>query len=168
MVQLSHPYMATEKTIALTKQTFVRKVMSLLFNVLSSWVITFLPRSKHLLISWLQSPSAVIFSKVTQSCWLFATPWTVAYQDSPWDFPGKSTRVGCHFLLQGIFPTQGSNPGLLHCRQMLYCLSQPRQCVKKQRHYSANKSLYSQGYGLPSGHIRLWSISSISIELYEP
>ena len=41
----------------------------------------------------------------------------------PWDFPGKSTRVGCHFLLQGIFPTQGSNPGLPHCRQTLYCLS---------------------------------------------
>ena len=41
----------------------------------------------------------------------------------PWDSPGKSTGVGCHFLLQGIFPTQGSNPGLLHCRQMLYCLS---------------------------------------------
>ena len=42
---------------------------------------------------------------------------------SPWNFPGKSTGVGCHFLLQGIFPTQGSNPGLLHCRQMLYHLS---------------------------------------------
>ena len=41
----------------------------------------------------------------------------------PWDFPGKSTGVGCHFLLQGIFPTQGLNPGLPHCRQMLYCLS---------------------------------------------
>ena len=41
----------------------------------------------------------------------------------PWDFPGKSTGVGCHFLLQGIFPTQGSNPGLPHCRQTLYCLS---------------------------------------------
>ena len=59
-VQLSHPYMTTGKTIALTRQTFVGKVMSLLFNMLSSLVITFLPRSKHLLISWLQSPSAVI------------------------------------------------------------------------------------------------------------
>ena len=59
-VQLSHPYMATGKTIALTRQTFVGKVMSLLFNILSRLVITFLPRSKHLLISWLQSPSAVI------------------------------------------------------------------------------------------------------------
>ena len=59
-VQLSHPYMTTGKTIALTRRTFVSKVMSLLFNMLSRLVITFLPRSKRLLISWLQSPSAVI------------------------------------------------------------------------------------------------------------
>ena len=60
IVQLSHPYMTTGKTIALTRRTFVDKVMSLLFNMLSRLVITFLPRSKHLLISRLQSPSAVI------------------------------------------------------------------------------------------------------------
>ena len=60
IVQLSHPYMTTGKTIALTKQTFVGKVMSLLFIMLSRLDITFLPRSRHLLISWLQSPSAVI------------------------------------------------------------------------------------------------------------
>uniref|UniRef100_A0AC11ET90 Uncharacterized protein n=1 Tax=Ovis aries TaxID=9940 RepID=A0AC11ET90_SHEEP len=60
ILQLSHPYMTTGKTIALTRWTFVGKVMSLLFNMLSSLVITFLPRNKHLLISWLQSPSAVI------------------------------------------------------------------------------------------------------------
>ena len=60
MAQLSQPYMTTGKTIALTRWTFVGKVMSLLFNMLSRLVITFLPRSKHLLISWLQSPSAVI------------------------------------------------------------------------------------------------------------
>ena len=60
-VQFSHPYMTTGKTIALTRQTFVGKVMSLLFNMLFRLVITFLPRSKRLLISWLQSPSAVIF-----------------------------------------------------------------------------------------------------------
>ena len=59
MVHLSHPYMTTGKTIALTRQTFVGNVMSLLFNMLSRLVIAFLPRSKHLLISWLQSPSAV-------------------------------------------------------------------------------------------------------------
>ena len=60
MVQLSHPYMTTGQTIALTRQTFVSKVMSLHFNMLSRFAIVFLPRSKHLLISWLQSPSTVI------------------------------------------------------------------------------------------------------------
>ena len=60
MVQLSHPYMTTGKTIALTRWTSVGKVMPLLFNMLFRLVIVFLPRSKHLLISWLQSPSAVI------------------------------------------------------------------------------------------------------------
>ena len=60
IVQLSHPYMTTGKTIALTRRTLVSKAMSLLFNMLSRLVITFLPRSKRLLISWLQSPSAVI------------------------------------------------------------------------------------------------------------
>ena len=59
-LQLSHPYMTIGKTIALTRQTLVDKVMSLLFNMLSRLVITFLPRNKHLLILWLQSPSAVI------------------------------------------------------------------------------------------------------------
>ena len=60
IVQLSHPYMTTGNTIALTRWTFVGKVMSLLFNMLFRFAIGFLPRSKHLLISWLQSPSAVI------------------------------------------------------------------------------------------------------------
>ena len=68
IVQVSHPYVTTEKTIALTRQTFVDKVMSLLFNMLSRLVITFLPRSKRLLISWLQSSSAVI--------WVTCFPWT--------------------------------------------------------------------------------------------
>ena len=62
VVQLSHPYMTTGRTIAFTRWTYVDKVMSLLFNMLSRLVITFLPRSKRLLISWLQSPSAVIFA----------------------------------------------------------------------------------------------------------
>ena len=79
--QLSHPYMTTGKTIALTRRTFVGKVTSLLFNMLSRLVITFLPRSKRLLISWLQSPSAVIlllshFSRVR----LCVTPETAAHQ----------------------------------------------------------------------------------------
>ena len=73
---------------------------------------------------------------------LFVTPWTVAYQAPPsmeftrllhpWNFPGKSTGAACHFLLQGIFLTQGSNPGLVHCRQMLYRLShQASPCTQK-------------------------------------
>ena len=69
IVQLSHPYMTTGKTIALTRWTFVGKVLSLLFNILSRLVITFLPRSKHLLISWLQSPSAVIFGAPKNKVW---------------------------------------------------------------------------------------------------
>ena len=70
IVQLSHPYVTTGKTIALTRQTFVGKVMSLLLNMLSRLVITFLPRNKHLLISWLQSPSAVILEpkKIKSVC----------------------------------------------------------------------------------------------------
>ena len=79
MVQVLHPYMTSEKTIALTKWTFVGKVMSLLFNMLSRFVIIFLPRNKCLLISWLQSPSAVIFgaqeNKVCH-CLHIYLPWS--------------------------------------------------------------------------------------------
>ena len=71
-VQLSHPHMTTGKTIALTRRTFVGKVMSLLLNMLSRLVITFLPRSKHLLISWLQSPSAAILEPQKLSQPLFS------------------------------------------------------------------------------------------------
>ena len=76
IVQLSHPYMTTGKTIALTRRTFVGKVMPLLLNMLSRLVITFLPRSKHLLISWLQSPSAVILEppKIkSDTCWIHSS-----------------------------------------------------------------------------------------------
>ena len=71
MAHLSHPYMTTGKTIALTIRTFVGKVMSLLLNMPSRFVIAFLPRSKHLLISWLQSPSAVILSPRNEVCHCF-------------------------------------------------------------------------------------------------
>ena len=71
VVQLSHPYMTTGKTIALTRWTFVGKVISLLFNVLSRLFITFLPRNKCLLISWLQSPSAVILEPPNKVCHCF-------------------------------------------------------------------------------------------------
>ena len=72
LVQLSHPYMTTGKTIALSRQTVVGKVMSLLFNMLSSLVITFLPRSKRLLISWLQSPCVIVLEppKIKSDTWL--------------------------------------------------------------------------------------------------
>ena len=70
IVQLSHPYMTTGKTLALTRRTFVGKVMSLLFNILYRFVVAFLPRSKCLLISWLQSPSTVILDprKIKSHC----------------------------------------------------------------------------------------------------
>ena len=71
MVQISHPYMTTGKTIALTAKTLVGKVMSLLFNMLSTVVIDFLPRSNHLLISWLQSPSAVILEPKKRKSYSF-------------------------------------------------------------------------------------------------
>ena len=67
IVQLSHPYMTAGKTIALTRWTLVGKVMSLLFNMLSRLVIAFLPRNKHLLISWLQSPSAMVLESKKKS-----------------------------------------------------------------------------------------------------
>ena len=89
IVQLSHPYMTTGKSIALTRWTFVGKVMSLLFTMLSRWVITFLPSSKPLLISWLQSPSALILelnNKVSHCFHYFPIylPW--------------SDRTKCHDL----------------------------------------------------------------------
>ena len=78
---LSHPYMTTGKTIALTRLTFIGKVMFLLFNMLSRFVIAFIPRSKHLLISWLQSPSAVILEPKKIKCYCFhcfpiCLPWS--------------------------------------------------------------------------------------------
>ena len=96
-VQLSHPYMTTGKTIALTKWTFVNKVMSLLFNMLSRLVITFLPRSKHLLISWLQSPSAVILEKLHWSALIF-------YMGFPCSSAGKESacNVGDLCLIPGL------------------------------------------------------------------
>ena len=86
MVQLSHPYMSTGKTIALTRRTLVGKVISLLFNMLSRLVIAFLPRSKCLLISWLQSPSAVLLEpkKVVSHCFPIYLP--------------RSDGTGCHDL----------------------------------------------------------------------
>ena len=79
-VQLSHPYMTTRKTIALTGQTFVGKVMSLLFNILSKLVITFLQRSKHILISWLQSPSDFGAKKKIKSVTVFIVSPSICHE----------------------------------------------------------------------------------------
>ena len=83
IVQLSHPYMTTRKTIVLTRWTFLDKIMSLLLNMLSRLVIVFLPRSKNLLISWLQSPSVVILEPISLSLFpqLFAMKWR---DQMPW------------------------------------------------------------------------------------
>ena len=97
--QLSHPYMTTGKTIALTRQTFLGKVMSLLFNMLSRLVITFLPRSKRLLISWLQSPSAVILEPPQNKVWH-------CFHCFPIDFP--SVTQSCPVLCD---PMGCSSPG---------------------------------------------------------
>jgi len=102
MVQLSHPYVTTGKTIALTRWTFVGKVMSLLFNMLSRLVITFLPRSKHLFISWLHSPSAVIPNSFLCLGWppLLASLFSV--KSPPWHGRGKSGhlfRLTCSVVL---------------------------------------------------------------------
>ena len=140
MFQFSHPYMTTGKTIALTIQTFVSKVMSLLCNMLPRFVRAFLPRSKHLLISWLQSPSTVILEPkkiksvsrgsgglVTNSCPSNSRDpmgcSLPARLFCPCESSGKNTGVSCHFLLQGIFLIWKLNLGLLHCRQVPYWLS---------------------------------------------
>ena len=97
IVQLSHPYMTTGKTIALTRRTFVGKVMSVLFNMLSRLVITFLPRRKRLLISWLQSPSAAlvisIWFQYTDVCMIM---WMEAAGEAP--FASYYSLFGIFFL----------------------------------------------------------------------
>ena len=80
-------------------------------------------------------------SEVAQLCPTLCDPMDSSLPGCPWDFPSKNTGVGCHFLLQGIFPTQGSNPDLLHCRQMLYRLS----------HQESQRILEWVAYPLSSG-----------------
>ena len=124
MVQFSRSYMTAGKTIALTMCTFAGKVMSLLFNTLPRFVIAFLPRRKHLLISWLQSPSAVILEppKINSGTnnilselsrvRLFATPWTIAYQAPPsMGFSRQEYWSGLPFPSPGDLPDPGIEPG---------------------------------------------------------
>ena len=102
MIQLSHPYMTTGKTILLAIQTFVSKVMSLLFNMLSRFVIAFLPRSKHHLISWLQSPTALILEpkKIKSVTVSIVSPSICLEVMGPLFLPGESqgrgSLMGCH------------------------------------------------------------------------
>ena len=112
-VQLSHPYMTTGKNIALTRRTYVGKVMSLLFNMLSRLVITFLPRSKHLLISWLQSPSAVILEppkiKVWH-CFPIYFPWSDGTRCHDLSSLGQmSVPLNFHFFFQFLLTQKLNN-----------------------------------------------------------
>ena len=120
-VQLSHPYMTTGKTISLTRQTFVGKVMFLLFNMLSRLVITFLPRSKRLLISWLQSPTPATAAKSLQLCPTLCDPIPGILQArtlegvaisfssaSKWNVKVKSVAQSCRTLHD---PVDCSLPG---------------------------------------------------------
>ena len=101
IVQLSHPYITTGKTIALTRQTFVGKVMSLLFNMLSRLVITFVPKSKRLLISWLQSPSAVILEprKINSATVSTVSPSICHEVMGPDAMILVSFKLNCHYSL---------------------------------------------------------------------
>ena len=121
IVQLSHPYTTTGKTTALTRRTLVSKVMSLVFNMLSRLVIAFLPKSKCLLISWMQPPSSVILE------------------------PKKIKSVAISIVSLSI------------CHKVMgpwkKSYDQPRQHIKKQRHYFANEGPSSQSYGFSSSHV---------------
>ena len=106
IIQLSRPYMTTGKTIALPRWTFVDKVMSLIKGY------------PYINIEWSESCSVVSDSLQPRRLY------------SPWNSPGQNTGVGSLSLLQGIFPTQGSNPGLPHCRRILYQLSYQGTALK--------------------------------------
>ena len=123
IVQLLHPYMATGKTIALTRWTFVGKVMSLLFNMLSRLVITFLPRSKHLLILWLQSPSAMIVEPPKiQSLIIFTIyPSCITYSRKEYE---KEYMYMYHFALQQKL-TQ-------HCKSTILQLKKKKEWTKNE------------------------------------
>ena len=124
IVQLSHPYMTTGKTTALTRQTFVGKVMSLLFNMLSRLVIAFLPRSKCLLISWLQSPTVVILEAPKIKSVTVSTVFpsiALAHHE-------KSENVSHPVLSDFYDPTDCSLPGSVHGisqARILECVASP-------------------------------------------
>ena len=122
LIQLSHPYMTTGKIIALTIWTFVDKVMSLLFNKLSRLVIIFLPRSKHLLISWLQSPSAVILHSQKIVCHSFHCSMYIILMFLAPCFIIQYFIHVCLFLILSFTQTNclhGNNEILLRCSLLL-------------------------------------------------
>ena len=145
IVQLSHPYMTTGKTISLIRQTFVGKVMTLLFNMQSRLVITFLPGSKCLLISWLQSPSAVILQpKNIKSLTVSTVSPSICH---------AITAKSLQSIIIQIYKITQFNEikrRLLLGRKVM---TNPRQHIQKQRHYFVNKDPSSQGYGFSSGHV---------------
>ena len=113
MVQLSYPYTTTRKTIALAIWIFVSKVMSLLFNMLPRLVIAFLPRNKHLLYSWLRSPSAVSFSSVHFS--------RLVVSDSLWPHELKHTRLPCPSLTPKVYSNSCPLSRLMPSSHLILC-----------------------------------------------
>ena len=101
---------------------------------------------------WLYQVGSCIYWSVWGGGSVFATPWTIACTKllHPWDFLGKSTGVGCRFLLQGIFPTQGLNPGLPHCRQTLYRL--------KSLHFTSLQDIITEKAMAPHSSTLAWKI----------
>ena len=142
MVQLSHPYMTNGKTKALTRWTFVGKVMSPLFNMLSRLVIALLPRSKHLLISWLQSPSAWFWRppKIKSVSVSIVSPYICH------EVMGLDAMILVFWMLN-FKPTFSLSTFTFIKRLFRSSSLDSRQCIKKQRHYFAYKGPYSQSYG---------------------
>ena len=124
-----HPFLKPQKILAFSKQEVKKQNLPCWTLLCKHNEFLLLSKHRNLHKQWRFHPSWTVLVKVKvkslSRVQLFATPWAVACTRllRPWDFLGQSTGVGCHFLLQGIFPTQGSNPGLPHCRQTLYHLS---------------------------------------------
>ena len=148
IVQLSHPYMTTGKSIALTRRTFVDKVMCLLFNMWSRLVITFLPRSK--------CPSCLGVPLWAVSDSLQPHGLQPARLLCPWDSPGKNPGVSCHALFQGISPAQAQNPHLL-CLLHWQAGSLPLAQLGKPCMYSKQWQFYSSFSSLCSFYLILFS-----------
>ena len=177
MVQLSHPYMTTGKIIAFTRVTFVGKVMSLLFNMLSRLVITFLPRSKHLSISWMQSPSVVtlepkkiksvivspsICHKEIELDAMILVFWMLSFK--PTFSLSSFTFTKRLFTSSSLYDIRVESPAylrlLIFLRQswfqlVLYPVQHFTWC---NLNYFANKDPSSPGYGFYSSHVWMWEL----------